>query len=1594
MYTSYYGWAGDCLKTTKALFVTLTVFLLTSMLFTAAVAEGESNLYDYVKKFNAFIFGVGASGTITGAQVATTDYCAELLKIAQPRFGTTCSSANWDSRADYNKDKVVNINDLTGIAALKDQTDCKTRYENTINHCTQAAPVDLEVVNISASTAYPSIGYNGIIAVTDAPVTFTAHVKNKGGSTVSYNLKYSCDISKGTITRSIAAGANDYVTFNCLYGRGEIDDTIDVTAEAIASGDIDASNNRKYREVIVVSADEDTLIAVEGNFVLAESFLLRYIGSGRLTDSSPEATFKNLVTGDRLKFPLTPYGSTGAQGSIKIGGRVHKFINITDIAGNFDIKIDLNGDGKIGSTVIPTGRPDVTVTSIAHVPISPKVGEKISFTATIVNVGNAAAKGLTITDGYVCGSIAGSRSDDGIVNVINLLPNQVYSHKFTYTIDSPGTCTVTVTGTTDGDSNSANNKKEAKVEIQSILKGVDIGIRTTSVTSKYDIAGLKGSIAFIGKNESIVATIINVGSIAQGGRAHMNCGIGKTSSVAIPVVNVGATITVSENICKYDSNGEYRATVSIDITGDVNTDNNAGYARVWAVNPDENTALQRNDYFVLGGKHLLRYKGADRTSASDPTAKFQDVVSGETIERLTASNGGASIKLGGNTYLFAAASEPGVNDYAIKVDLNGDGAIGGSATYTTCTDSDGGNNYFVRGTVESCIYNNNVAGCSSVQDLCNGHALTEYSCASDNTVRSIGFQCANGCSKGACIKQQPDGRPESWLVQSSSEKLSISEIHGAAPDKLHRLVDVVSTVGSTQMPNLLGDGTMNNGTNKFAYSQELSFGHGQSSYVALLENPDTDVTGRYLYFKNGGTIAEYRLHFNTPARGMIVNDNINGFIGQTLRMLGKNYVVLDATVPGNGMKLVLLANPLTGQLKEGESRTYTVLGNDYDVTASFIGNGAKFVVNGQQTLELRPGESYGLADGAYIALSSTFVLDYAGGIKSAEFYLSPERVELSDTNVADKVSSTSLSFNHETIDGTAVTIQGSVTGLKGYSRTAIINDIILQVNADDDLFVPAGGKLSKQLEEPGALLNSWDIQYAGLDAVPKETVDLRRSGNNQILLQFVDADGNPVSVPLASLNGSSVKIGDADNELILVDDQIINRNDYFILTYNGKSYAMRYVGADRVTSDTPTIRFRNLGNGETLNLPLQQDGSAVINIGGNTFKVQAVGDTTSNDFDIKVDLDGDGRIGLSVVDTAYGGAIVIQSTPVQVITKIGTSVQIYEKIGGVDITVATNMKGISPASDPSPPPFPTSYQFRITSVNGNLNMQYAGTLNLLTPDGESDTLIGLNAYGAELKAVRPAGNLGITTATILFPERRQHPLVYVSTANVDIAGPGGILPPTTSPGPTPVPIVPPVVEPVPTAPTTPVASPLPLPSEQERAYEGVLEMKPGWNLMSSFLTTDEVSITQNNCAADNIVTGFYFNPSEKNYRSALGGDLPVRIKDYEANGKLNSMWIKSTDSCSIQYRVNNPDNWVNQRDGRLAKGWNLLGVVPDMVGRNLNDMRGSCQINRAQGWNPDTKGWENVRNTRFSSPAIGHGFAINVAADCVLGVGDVPPPLE
>ncbi|MBI4009956.1 MAG: LamG domain-containing protein [Candidatus Aenigmarchaeota archaeon] len=101
-----------------------------------------------------------------------------------------------------------------------------------------------------------------------------------------------------------------------------------------------------------------------------------------------------------------------------------------------------------------------------------------------------------------------------------------------------------------------------------------------------------------------------------------------------------------------------------------------------------------------------------------------------------------------NTQVYQGCGKSNYNDCTINNVNAAQNVWCNALTETKCVDSDGGRNYNIAGSVSSTA-----PGYVPVKDYCAGNNVIEYYCNADGTPGSEWYNCPNGCSDGACLKE-------------------------------------------------------------------------------------------------------------------------------------------------------------------------------------------------------------------------------------------------------------------------------------------------------------------------------------------------------------------------------------------------------------------------------------------------------------------------------------------------------------------------------------------------------------------------------------------------------------------------------------------------------------------------------------------------------------------------------------------------------------------------------------------------------------------------------------------------------------------------
>ncbi len=578
------------------------------------------------------------------------------------------------------------------------------------------------------------------------------------------------------------------------------------------------------------------------------------------------------------------------------------------------------------------------------------------------------------------------------------------------------------------------------------------------------------------------------------------------------------------------------------------------------------------------------------------------------------------------------------------------------------------------------------------------------------------------CTYNFCKVAESEG--EAWRVGTPYKNFEFSESlgSGASSAKQETIRNISTFITDDELPNTLADGTFRNSKGDYDYHQYMYFDRANQQTTT---HP-ASLSVIYAEDPDTDVTADYFYVKN--------GDRIARYSLEFTTLVGSDITDNTGT-----------ANTTGTYLWDLEGKNINMLGKTYSIVkarrSSSNGNGAEITLMHGST-----------------------------------------QISLKDTDIASiGLGSQSLEVGAEKINDTKVTIIGS------YNNTTFKLDAIqLNITADDDLYVPAGGKLSEDMEKPEALLNSWDVEYAGLDNVPTEKIQIKTSASNQYYLEFVDGNGNKVSVPLAyTSGGTNLTLGDSTNSLVITENTTISKNDYFIVTDSNQSqgrrrtYAIRYKGASASGDSSPVIKFQVLGESGTreeaysaqTGNALIDSADAVLNLGGATYRIWNVTPDTGSDFGIVVDLNGDG-VG-DTVTTAQNLQTVDTTKLVNVTTKSGAQILIrpyplsssYLKLANAVPMTAVNISIQTPNSDDYDNVAPTPVDFDITAFLGMVrfseNDAWHGNINYFSPQGESNVNYAYTTMGAKIKWNNLPNDPD--TLEINYPNVQRLPLLYVTS---------------------------------------------------------------------------------------------------------------------------------------------------------------------------------------------------------------------------------------
>lgn len=192
--------------------------------------------------------------------------------------------------------------------------------------------------------------------------------------------------------------------------------------------------------------------------------------------------------------------------------------------------------------------------------------------------------------------------------------------------------------------------------------------------------------------------------------------------------------------------------------------------------------------------------------------------------------------------------------------------------------------------------------------------------------------------------------------------------------------------------------------------------------------------------------------------------------------------------------------------------------------------------------------------------------------------------------------------------------------------------------------------------------------------------------------------------------------------------------------------------------------------------------------------------------------------------------------------------------------------------------------------------------------------------------------------------------------------------------------------------------------DEATEYRTNITLEKGWNLVSIYALGNQVfeeqtsEMYKNELKEKGIKSVFIYNRIANKYIQVYPNRDNVKMKELEnqigserndyqiqefAAFVSSSMWVYSNKRQRIEYSTWDgpaPLQLIN-----LKSGWNILSITPQMISKNLNEIKGNCSFNKVYFWNAPAKKWfEFSLSEKIDREYLGYGLVIKSSFSCNL----------
>ncbi|MDD9952812.1 MAG: hypothetical protein OXR66_00580 [Candidatus Woesearchaeota archaeon] len=595
--------------------------------------------------------------------------------------------------------------------------------------------------------------------------------------------------------------------------------------------------------------------------------------------------------------------------------------------------------------------------------------------------------------------------------------------------------------------------------------------------------------------------------------------------------------------------------------------------------------------------------------------------------------------------------------------------------------------------------------------------------------------------QGASVTEEPipdaSGRVElegeGFELRTSSDQLELRENVG----------DVIDTLSSYELPGLktVTVVTSEGSTDCFQYLRFKDGNNLQNMSVNYVENDD-DNMDTFFVVETDLPFMEWELQCTEGLESDrdTSSNELDDLEDKTLNILGQDFTIVSAEVGANGedFSLLLMGGSIPDTLREGECRTYSIDGTDYETCLVFVSDPdsaggtteAKLAINGELTQALEEGETDTLSDGLQVGIRDILVNDREGVVS---FFIGADKLEINDGNTSLQNFGGTIEINNENINDGDLDVIGSFIGTNKFEITDIKYRLEMDADRSSTAYIPPGHGIREFMDRPESLISdSLDVFFAGLEDVVVEPFEIKAVGDDDYDILFTNLQGKTYRFPFVSNENGVFKFGDDDDEFVFVEaangaDHNVGDDDYFAVSNDRGGL----LGSDSDKSVTNVLRYEDyddtdftleledMSSGSTVNVPIETDGTGSLVIGGHTYEVN-VSNRTADNPDLAIDQNADDDFANDVITfTAWGGVVFDPAHNVE----LNSSANLSSSSGaGLAAVVGNGLTLETPTVDAdSAFTQKVTLQARVLSKNFDSSDDGNGELNVTVNEDNADT---------------------------------------------------------------------------------------------------------------------------------------------------------------------------------------------------------------------------------------------------------------------------------